>query len=115
VSPQSPLPLGEAWVAVARCIARSVELLAQRRIHMPRSHVGDQLYFADSTSARVRGPSAPDWRAIEEGGQLPASQRCRLVTSVRGTATRAAVVAETVTARRSARSSSTNAGSMIRE
>jgi hypothetical protein len=53
VSPQSPLPLREAWTAVARCAVTTAGLLARRRIHMPRTHVDDQLHFADGTSARV--------------------------------------------------------------
>jgi hypothetical protein len=40
LSPQSPLPVAEAWMAVERCIVRSAELLAQHRIHLRRSHVG---------------------------------------------------------------------------
>ena len=53
VSPQSPLPPGKAWIAVARCVVTTAGLLARGRIHMPRTHVDDQLHFADGTSARV--------------------------------------------------------------
>jgi hypothetical protein len=82
VSPQSPLPLGEAWVAVARCIARSVELLARRRIHMPRSRVGDQLYFADGTSARVYRETVVDRPPAAEPAVLVVAFRLRGVRGV---------------------------------
>jgi hypothetical protein len=82
VSPQSPLPLGEAWVAVARCIARSAELLARRRIHMPRSHVGDQLYFADDTSARVYRETVVDRPPAAEPTALVVAFRLRGVQGV---------------------------------
>jgi hypothetical protein len=45
--------VGAALRAVARCAAATAVLLAQRRIHLPRDHVGTRLRFADGTSARV--------------------------------------------------------------
>jgi hypothetical protein len=61
---QTPLPYGVAARAEARCVLRTVKLLAQRRIHQPSQHVGRSLRFADGTSARVyretvvdRGPT----------------------------------------------------------
>ena len=82
MSPQSPLPLGEAWVAVARCIARSVEILARRRIHMPRSHVGEQLYFADGTVARVYRETVVDRPPAAEPTVLVVAFRLRGVRGV---------------------------------
>jgi hypothetical protein len=82
VSPQFPLPLGEAWVAVARCVAKSAELLAQRRIHMPRSHVGDQLNFADGTSARVYRETVVDRPPAAEPTALVVAFRLRGVRGV---------------------------------
>jgi len=50
---QTPLPYGVAALAEARCVLRTIELLAQRRIHQPSAHVGLRLSFADDTAARV--------------------------------------------------------------
>lgn len=50
---QVPLPNRIAVPALLRCIASTVGLLAQRRIHLPRQHVGKWIRFADGTSARV--------------------------------------------------------------
>src|SRR4030095_14810160 len=77
-----PLPLGEAWTAVAWCIARSAGLLALRRIHMPRSHVGDQLYFADGTSARVYRETVVDRPPAAEPTVLVVAFRLRGVRGV---------------------------------
>ncbi|MVU78358.1 hypothetical protein GPX89_14020 [Nocardia sp. ET3-3] len=52
-SEQSPLPVGQAALAVARCVAATVGLLARRRIHIPRGNVGLRLGFADGTTAAV--------------------------------------------------------------
>ena len=82
MSPQFPLPLGEAWVAVARCVVKSAELLARRRIHMPRSYVGDQLYFADGTSARVYRETVVDRRPAAEPTVLVVAFRLRGVRGV---------------------------------
>ncbi len=53
MSPQSPLPLVTAWIAVTRCVVTTAGLLARRRIHQPRTHIDEWLHFADGTSARV--------------------------------------------------------------
>ena len=50
---QGPLARTVAWPAVLRCAGRTARLLARRRIHLPRGHVGMRLRFADGTSARV--------------------------------------------------------------
>ncbi|HEU5349377.1 MAG TPA: hypothetical protein VFU63_12275 [Ktedonobacterales bacterium] len=50
---QMPLPYGVATWAVMRCVASTAGLLARRRIHLPREHVGMRLRFADGTSAHV--------------------------------------------------------------
>ena len=50
---QRPLPVLTAWAAVGRCVAVAVALLARRRAHLPRDHVGLRLRFADGTTARV--------------------------------------------------------------
>lgn len=50
---QEPLPRATAALAVARCFVRTVRLLTQRKIHLPRENVGLHLSFADGTSGRV--------------------------------------------------------------
>jgi hypothetical protein len=62
---QAPLPVGKALGAIARSIAVTAGLLARGAVHLPRTHVGRRLTFADGTSARIyretvvdRGPTA---------------------------------------------------------
>ena len=50
---QTLLPYRVAGRAVARCVGNTAQLLVQRRLHLPRQHVGMRLSFADGTSARV--------------------------------------------------------------
>ena len=50
---QSPLPVAAALRDVVRCIVTTAVLLARRRVHLPRQHVGRKLGFADGTSATV--------------------------------------------------------------
>ena len=50
---QAPLPYGVAFREVARCVYQTAQLLARRRVHLRPEHVGQQLRFADGTSARV--------------------------------------------------------------
>ena len=50
---QAPVAYGTALRAVANCAARTVPLLAGRRIHLRRDHLGMRLRFADGTSAPV--------------------------------------------------------------
>jgi hypothetical protein len=50
---QSPLPVAAALRGVIRCIVTTAVLLARRRVHLPRQHVGMKLGFADGTSAKV--------------------------------------------------------------
>jgi hypothetical protein len=55
-----PLPHGTAWRAVARCVARSVSMLARREVRLPRSHVGRVIRFADGSEARVYRDTVAD-------------------------------------------------------
>jgi hypothetical protein len=50
---QVPLPYGVAARGVARCVVDSARLLSSARVHLPRSHVGQRLRFADGTTGRV--------------------------------------------------------------
>ena len=72
---QVPLPVLSAFLAVARCAARSALLLARRRIHLPRAHVGEELHFADGTVSRV-------YRETVVDGPPPA-EPCVLVVGFR--------------------------------
>ncbi len=51
--PLSPLPIVAAARSVARCVLVTVQLLARRRVHLPREHVGQRLRFADGTEAVI--------------------------------------------------------------
>ena len=50
---QTPLPPGVAWRAVARCVTTTAVLLARRRVHLPRRHVGMRVRFADGSRSVV--------------------------------------------------------------
>lgn len=50
---QKPVPRSIAARALARCTIESARLLAQRRTHLPKDHVGLRLHFADGSTGRV--------------------------------------------------------------
>lgn len=50
---QQPLDRRSAFAATARCAGATASLLAHRRVHLPRHHVGLTMQFADDTEARV--------------------------------------------------------------
>ena len=50
---QSSLPLLTAWASVGRCVVATAGLLAARRVHQPRTHVGQWLRFGDGSAAYV--------------------------------------------------------------
>ncbi len=50
---QPPLGRRTALAALGRCVATTAVLLARRRIHLPREHVGMRLRFADGSSSCV--------------------------------------------------------------
>lgn len=50
---RQPLPPRAAAVAVGRCVATTAQLLARRELHLPRTHLGLRIRFADGTAARV--------------------------------------------------------------
>jgi hypothetical protein len=76
---QHPLPAPTAWLAVARCAVTTVLLLAGRRLHLPREHVGLRLRFADGTSARVYRETVVDRPPPREPCVLVVEFRLRLV------------------------------------
>lgn len=59
---QPPLGLRAAFMALCRCAARTVVLLAQRRIHQPTEHLGQRLGFGDGTVAAVYRETVVDHR-----------------------------------------------------
>jgi hypothetical protein len=76
---QAPLPYGVAARAEARCVLRTVALLAQRRIHQPSQHVGLCLRFADGTAARVYRETVVDAGVAQDPCLLLVAFRLRLV------------------------------------
>ena len=50
---QRPLPARPAWAAIGRSALTTVHLLARRRIHLPGTHVGWWLHFADGSASWV--------------------------------------------------------------
>jgi hypothetical protein len=60
---QEQSPRSYALVAVAGCCARTVALLARRRIHHPRGYVATRMRFANGTSARVYRETVVDGTA----------------------------------------------------
>jgi hypothetical protein len=53
VPEQPPLAYPAAVRALAQCVAETLRLIWQRRMHLPSQRVGMRLRFADGTSARV--------------------------------------------------------------
>lgn len=74
---QSPLPPGFAIRSVARCVAVTAKLLAQRRIHLPRQHLGQRLRFADGTEARVYRETVVDHPRMAQPAILLVTFRLR--------------------------------------
>jgi len=76
---QAPLPRGVAAQGVIRCIARTVQLFAQRRVRFPRDHLDMRLRFANNTSARVFRETAVDRGPTIDPCVLVVEFRLRLV------------------------------------
>jgi hypothetical protein len=79
VNEQAPLSPGVAWRAVARCVATTAVLLARRRVHLPRRHVGMRLRFADASEAVVYRETVVDGPGPEEPCVLVVEFRLRAV------------------------------------
>jgi hypothetical protein len=62
---QTPLPYRVAALGEARCIAETVRLLARRRMHLPESHVGLRIRFADGTSTCVYRETVVDVTPVD--------------------------------------------------
>jgi hypothetical protein len=76
---QNPLPRVVAARAVLRCIGSTVQLLACRRVHLPKDHVGMRLCFADGTSAPVFRETVVDLGPTLDPCMLVVEFRLRLV------------------------------------
>jgi hypothetical protein len=67
---QAPLPLLTAWASVGRCVVATAGLLAARRVHQPRTHVGQWLRFGDGSAAYVYRETVID-RPTPSGPTVP--------------------------------------------
>jgi hypothetical protein len=76
---QTPLPYLTAWEAVARCVVATARLLAARRVHQPRTHVGQWFRFDDGSAARVYRETVVDRPAPSEPAVLVVGFRLRAV------------------------------------
>ena len=76
---QRPLSVPRAALGVARSVLRTALLLAQRRIHLPRGHVGEELRFDDGTAATVYRESVVDRGPALRPAVLVVRFRLRLV------------------------------------
>ena len=76
---QTPLPQGVAWRAVARCVATTAVLLVRRRVHLPRSHVGMRVRFADGSESVVYRETVVDGPPPEDPCVLVVAFRLRAV------------------------------------
>ncbi|GAA4733876.1 hypothetical protein GCM10023328_11810 [Modestobacter marinus] len=81
---QSPAPFAEAGAALARCVLRTGMLLAQRRLRLPRRHVGLRLRFADGTTGTVYRETRVDRLAPADPCLLVVEFRLRAVRGARG-------------------------------
>ena len=79
LSESGPAPRGQAWRAVARCVATSVVMLALRRVHLPRGNVGRVLRFADGSVARVYRETTVDRTRPEEPCVLVVAFKLRVI------------------------------------
>jgi hypothetical protein len=74
MSDPGPLPKATAWWAVARCVSRTVAMLARGDLRLPRENVGRRIRFADGTTGKVYRETRVD---------RPPSDPCVLVVSFR--------------------------------
>jgi hypothetical protein len=76
---QLPLPRRTAAIAELRCLQEFTRLLAYRRIHTPREHLGMRLRFADGTTGRVYRETTVDRDPPADPCVLVVEFRLRLV------------------------------------
>jgi hypothetical protein len=76
---RTPLPPFTAWASVARCVLTTARLLAARRVHQPRTHVGQWLRFADGSAALVYRETIIDRAGPADPAVLVVGFRLRVV------------------------------------
>jgi hypothetical protein len=79
ITEQPPLAYRAALTAEASCAASTLWLLWRRRMHLPRTHVGMRLRFADGASARVYRETVVDRDATRDPCVLVVEFRLRAV------------------------------------
>jgi len=79
ITERLPLAYPVVLRALISCATRTVRLLRQRRMHLPRTHVGMRLSFADGTSARVYRETVIDRGATADPCVLVVEFRLRVV------------------------------------
>jgi hypothetical protein len=80
---QPPLRMWEGLGALGRCAIRTVELIAKRRLHEPRTNVGRRVQGADGSTAAVYRETVSDVTATDSPTTLVVSFRLRGVDSER--------------------------------
>lgn len=76
---QRPLPFWVSMNGVRHSVLRTAALLREGRIHLRRNHVGEQVRFADGTTASVYRESVVDRRPPARPAVLCVEFRLRLV------------------------------------
>ncbi|HEY5846115.1 MAG TPA: hypothetical protein VIT42_04910 [Microlunatus sp.] len=79
---QRPLPARPAWAAIGRSALTTVHLLARRRIHLPRTHVGWWLHFADGSASWVYRETVVDRATPADPAVLVVAFRLRWVRGI---------------------------------
>ena len=75
--PMSPLPLGQALPALARCAVTTARLLARRQLHQPTQYLGRRVRFADGTTGVVYRETVIDHGIVSEPAVLLVEFRLR--------------------------------------
>ena len=74
-----PLPIWASAGAVAKCAVNTAVLLAQRRLHLSKDHVGEVLQFADGTTSWVYRETVADRAPTADPAVLVVGFRLRAV------------------------------------
>jgi hypothetical protein len=73
----SPLPLGQALPALARCAVTTARLMARRQLHQPTQYLGRRVRFADGTTGVVYRETVIDHGIVSEPAVLLVEFRLR--------------------------------------
>jgi hypothetical protein len=77
VHEKQPVAPGVAVGRLARCVVTTASLMARRRVHQPRQHVGSRLTFADGTTGVVYRETVLDRGRVAEPAVLLVEFRLR--------------------------------------